>query len=132
MIGTNGNIQISTMNLSATTTESILTITSLVVDNAGTYHCVGQIIAPINSEEAMSNVITVNVTGPPAPIVSISPVDPIVDYITQDVPPVSLLQDLVIVNSEFSCYRRSKVLMGTSKFDNLDVTTTESISRVLC
>ena len=133
MIGTNGNIQISTMNLSATTTESILAITSLVVDNAGTYHCVGQIIAPINSEETMSNVITVNVTGPPAPIVTISPVDPIVDYITQDVSITCLVTTLDIFQDALNVdWYQNGTIIGTNgniqiSTMNLNATTTESM-----
>ena len=85
MVDTNGNIEISAVNSDATTTESVLTITSLTVDNAGMYHCVGQIMALLHSEEAMSNVITVDVTGPPAPNVAINPLGTISDYITQNV-----------------------------------------------
>ena len=129
MIGTNGNIQISTMNLNATTTKSILTITSLVVDNAGMYHCVGQIIAPINSEEAVSDVITVNVTGPPDPILNLITVDSPPHYITQNVTITCQFTTFAQFQASLSInwYQNGRIVTSlTSTLNYLNDTTTRS------
>ena len=133
MLDTSGNIEISTVNLNATKTESVLTITSLVVDNVGTYHCVAQIIALVNSEEAMSDVITVDVTGPPAPNVAISPLGTISDYITQNVSITCVLTTL----SQFQAglmvdwYQDGNMVDTNGNIEisavNSDATTTESV-----
>ena len=133
MVDTSGNIQISTMNLSATTTESILTITSLVFDNAGMYHCVGQILDILNSEEAISDVINIQVIGIPTPIVMIDSVTPITDYITQDVSITCLVTTLDIFQDALNVdWYQNGTLVDTSgnieiSTVNSDATTTESV-----
>ena len=120
IVNTSGNIGIATMNLNSTTRESILTITSLEVDNAGMYHCVGQIMALLNSEEAMSNVITVDVTGPPAPTVAINPVDPITEYITQNVVITCLFTTLARFQASLSISWNQN---GTNTGGNIEIST---------
>ena len=133
MVDTSGNIDTLTMTLNSTTTKSILRITSLKVDNAGTYHCVGQIIALSNSEEAMSNVITVDVTGPPAPTVAINPVDSITDYVTQNVSITCLATTLDIFQGALNVgWYQNATMVDTSgnieiSTKNLNSTTTKSI-----
>ena len=129
MVDTSGNIKIATMNLNSTTTESILTITSLVANNTGTYHCVGQIIAPLNSEKATSNAITVDVTGPPTPIVAVNPVAPISDYITQNITLICEYTTLARFQSNLNIewYQNGiKVTTGNIFQTYLDDTTTRS------
>ena len=132
-VSTGGNIQISNITVNATTTESVLTITSLVVDNAGMYHCVGQIIALLNSEKAMSNVITVDVTGPPAPNVTINPFDTISDYITQNVSITCVFTTLSQFQTglEVDWYQNETMVNTSGNIEisttNSDSTTTESI-----
>eukprot|EP00800_Vazella_pourtalesii_P011468 TRINITY_DN275_c0_g1_i9.p1 TRINITY_DN275_c0_g1~~TRINITY_DN275_c0_g1_i9.p1 ORF type:complete len:1582 (-),score=229.94 TRINITY_DN275_c0_g1_i9:42-4787(-) len=133
MIGTNGNIQISTMNLSATTTESILAITSLIPNNTGMYHCVAQILDVLNSEETMSDVINLQVIGPPTPVVRIDSENPITDYITQDVSITCLVTTLDIFQDALNVdWYQDGTMIGTNgniqiSTMNLNTTTTESI-----
>ena len=132
IVNTNGNIGIITVTLNATTTQSILTITSLKVDNAGTYYCVGQIIALSNSEEAMSGVINLQVIGLPTPIVSIDSVTPITDYITQNVSITCLVTTLDIFQGALNVeWHKNATMVDTSgnieiTTMTLDATTTES------
>ncbi|KAI6653334.1 Titin-like isoform X2, partial [Oopsacas minuta] len=67
MLSTNGNVQISIVNLDDTTTESTLTFGDLVLSNTGAYHCVAQVLSVLNSEEGMSSTTNIQVVQIPAP-----------------------------------------------------------------
>ncbi|KAI6660281.1 Titin isoform X20 [Oopsacas minuta] len=67
MLSTNGNVQISIINLDDTTTESTLTFEDLVLGNTGAYHCVAQVLSVLNSEEGMSSTTNISVVQIPAP-----------------------------------------------------------------
>ncbi|KAI6649681.1 hypothetical protein LOD99_6471 [Oopsacas minuta] len=67
ILSTNGNVQISIINLDDTTTESTLTFGELVLGNTGAYHCVAQVVSVLNSEEGMSSITNIQVVQIPAP-----------------------------------------------------------------